>query len=114
MALQPVPLPGARVAFDPHWMPADAADALLQALRHDLPWATHRIRLFGREVDSPRLSCWIGDAGARYAYSGTRLQPLPWPSVLDAVRPRVAEACGVAFNSVLANLGWTRRDGLAP
>lgn len=66
------------------------------------------IRLFGREVASPRLSCWIGDAGASYVYSRTRFEPRPWPPALRALRTRVEHACGARFNSVLANL---YRDG---
>lgn len=111
-------LPGAEVALDPSWLPQAEADALLQALLDTVPWESHRIRLFGRKVDSPRLSCWIGDPGAAYVYSGTRFEPHPWPRALRPVRRRVAEACGTEFNSVLANLyrdgrdamGWHRDD----
>jgi len=64
--------------------------------------------MFGRVVDSPRLSAWIGDEDAVYRYSGTRFVPRPWTPELLALRDRVAAACGVPFNSVLANL---YRDG---
>lgn len=74
----------------------------------DLPWEVHRIRMFGRVVDSPRLSAWIGDEDAAYRYSGTRFAPHPWTPTLLALRDRVAVACGASFNSVLANL---YRDG---
>ena len=40
--------------------------AVRGAARRRSPWEVHRIRLFGREVDSPRLSCWIGDPDAGY------------------------------------------------
>lgn len=113
-----IELPGAEVALDESWMPPGEADALLRALLDTVPWEIHRIRLFGREVDSPRLSCWIGDRGASYVYSGTRFEPRPWPPALAPVRRRVADACGTDFNSVLANLyrdgrdamGWHRDD----
>jgi alkylated DNA repair dioxygenase AlkB len=104
----PLALPGAELALDPHWLDAPAADALFAALLADVPWETHRIRLFGREVDSPRLSCWIGDPGTAYTYSGTRFQPHPWPRLLQVVRERLGDELGVDFNSVLANL---YRDG---
>jgi alkylated DNA repair dioxygenase AlkB len=77
-----------------------------------VPWETHRIRMFGREVDSPRLSCWIGDPGASYVYSRTRFEPRPWPAALQALRPRVDAAAGVAMNSVLANLYRDGRDAM--
>lgn len=118
MPLSSIELPDADVALDPHWLPAGEADALLRDLLATVPWETHRIRLFGREVDSPRLSCWIGDPHAAYTYSGTRFEPKPWPDALRSIRARVAAACGVEFNSVLANLyrdgrdamGWHRDD----
>src|SRR6476659_781651 len=59
MPLTPLALPGAELALDPHWLDGAQADALVAALLADVPWEVHRIRLFGREVDSPRRSCWI-------------------------------------------------------
>jgi len=110
---QRIDLPGADVVLQPHWLAPAEADALLAALLTAIPWETHRIRLFGREVASPRLSCWIGDRGTGYTYSRTRFEPRPWPPALAALRPRVEAACQARFNqtrfnSVLVNL---YRDG---
>jgi alkylated DNA repair dioxygenase AlkB len=96
------------VALAPGWLEPAEADRLMAALRDELPWEVHRIRMFGRIVDSPRLSAWVGDRDATYRYSGTRFVPHPWTPSLRALRDRVAEACGARFNSVLANL---YRDG---
>lgn len=103
-------LPGADVTLDPDWLRSDDADALFAGLLADVRWEVHRIRLFGREVDSPRLSCWIGDPDAAYAYSGLRLQPRPWPPALQRVRDRLQCELGTEFNSVLANLYRDGRD----
>ena len=92
------------------WLPADAAEALMRRLLADIPWETHRIRLFGREVDSPRLSCWVGDPGTAYTYSQTRFEPRPWPPALLETRERLQAATGGVFNSVLANLYRDGRD----
>ena len=108
MVLDVIPLPDAQLQFDPHWLGPLEADALLDGLHRDVPWETHRIRIFGREVDSPRLSCWIGDPDARYRYSGTLFEPHPWPDALVPVRERLERTLDVAFNSMLANL---YRDG---
>jgi alkylated DNA repair dioxygenase AlkB len=105
---QRIDLPGADVVFAPAWLTRDDADALQARLIAEIPWEVHRIRMFGRVVDSPRLSAWIGDADATYRYSGTPFMPKPWTDSLAALRDRVAEACGARFNSVLANL---YRDG---
>ena len=107
-AWQRIALPDADVALHTNWLPPSEADALLENLLATVPWETHRIKMFGRELDSPRLSCWIGDDGASYTYSRTRFEPHPWPDALAALRTRVASACDARFNSVLANL---YRDG---
>lgn len=96
----------------PNWLAPAEADALMLAAQHELPWETHRIRMFGRWVDSPRLSCWMGDADAHYRYSGADFQPHPWASALLALRERLQLACGGRFNSVLANRYRDGRDSM--
>ena len=105
-------IPDARLQFVPQWLAASDADALLAALREQVVWETHRIKLFGRVHDSPRLSCWIGDAGASYVYSRVRFEPRPWPPALAALRARIDQASGVAMNSVLANLYRHGQDAM--
>ncbi|UYB51715.1 alpha-ketoglutarate-dependent dioxygenase AlkB [Xanthomonas sp. AM6] len=105
-------LPGADVRWLPGWLaPAEAA-ALFAQLLGEVAWEVHRIRLFGRLVDSPRLSCWIGDPEASYRYSGTRFAPHPWPPALRPLRDRLAAETGVPFNSVLANRYRDGRDAM--
>ena len=110
--LQPLPLIDGELAWAPGWLEPGAADALLEDLRDRVPWEVHRIRLFGREHASPRLSCWIGDPEAVYRYSGTVFQPHPWPASLAALRNRLQEAVGARFNSVLANRYRDGRDAM--
>lgn len=105
-------LPGADVRWLPGWLAQAEAAALFAYLLHAVEWEVHRIRLFGRLVDSPRLSCWIGDADASYRYSGTRFAPHPWPPALLPVRARLEAETGVAFNSVLANRYRDGRDAM--
>jgi alkylated DNA repair dioxygenase AlkB len=118
MALESIEVPGAALTLDPAWLPGAEADALFDGLRASVPWEVHKVRLFGREVPAPRLSCWIGDPGTAYRYSGQRHQPRPWPPGLRPVRTRLEAELGAPFNSVLANLyrdgrdamGWHRDD----
>jgi alkylated DNA repair dioxygenase AlkB len=107
-----IELPGAELRIAPTFLGAVDADAALAALRSEIPWEQHRIRLYGREHASPRLSCWIGDAGAHYTYSRTRFEPRPWTPALDALKAKVQAACGSRFNSVLANLYRDGADGM--
>ena len=112
MMLEDLPLAGASLQFDRQWLTQARADALFDALHSGIDWEVHRIRLFGRLVDSPRLSSWIGDSDASYVYSGSRFDPRPWPQALAALREQLAAATGERFNSVLANLYRDGRDAM--
>lgn len=111
-------LPDAELAFFPDWMDAGEADTLMAQLLEHVEWEIHRIRMFGRFLDSPRLSSWIGDPDATYRYSGTPFEPRPWPLPLLPLRDRLSEELGTSFNSVLANryrdggdcMGWHSDD----
>ncbi|WP_045728446.1 alpha-ketoglutarate-dependent dioxygenase AlkB [Xanthomonas sp. GPE 39] len=105
-------LPGAEIRWLPDWLAPEEATLLFAQLLVEVRWEVHRIQLFGRLVDSPRLSCWIGDPEASYRYSGTRFAPHPWPAVLLPLRERLTAETGVAFNSVLANRYRNGRDAM--
>lgn len=104
--------PAADLRYAERFLSTARADALLAALRDEIPWQTHRLRLFGREVDAPRRACWIGDADAVYTYSRTRFQPQPWTPRLADLRDELAACLGLRFNSVLANLYRDGRDSM--
>ena len=91
---------------------ADVAQEWFRLVHDEVAWELHRLRLFGREVDSPRLSCWIGDPEAIYTYSGTRFSPHPWTSACSELRDRVGVLCGERYNSVLCNLYRDGRDSM--
>lgn len=107
-----MPAACAPASLAPGWLEAAQAAHLQAALLEAIPWQVHRIRLFGRWVDSPRLSCWIGDAGAAYRYSGVRFAPHAWPEALQPLRARLVRELDTPFNSVLANLYRTGMDAM--
>lgn len=107
-----IALPGAQLRIAPAFLTADEADAVLSTLSAEIPWEQHRVRLYGREFTSPRLSCWVGDPGACYTYSRTRFEPRPWTPVLGMLKAKVEYACDSRFNSVLANLYRDGADGM--
>ena len=107
-----LPLADASLLMDSAWLPASRADALMADLREGLDWEVHRIRMFGRLVDSPRLSSWIGDPEASYVYSRIRFEPRPWHPSLMQLRRELQALLGVDFNSVLANRYRDGRDAM--
>lgn len=100
------------------WLDPEAADELLVHLRMQIPWRQEAITLFGRTHPLPRLTCWVGDPGCSYAYSGLLNQPEPWSPLLEALRTQLGEQLGFRFNSLLLNryrrgddrMGWHADD----
>ena len=105
-------LPGAVLRFMPQWLALAEADALFEQLRAQVAWENHRIRMFGRWVDSPRRSCWMGDANAAYRYSGAQFQPHPWLPSVHALCQRAGFASDAMFNSALLNLYRHGQDAM--
>ena len=83
-----------------------------QSLSDGVAWRQDRITLFGRTVNSPRLTAWYGEAGVTYAYSGLRLVAGGWLPALLGIRERVGQAVGTSFNSVLLNLYRNEADSM--
>ncbi|CAG9297299.1 alpha-ketoglutarate-dependent dioxygenase AlkB family protein [Celerinatantimonas diazotrophica] len=79
-----------------------------QLLRNSIAWQQHSIRLFGKQVNEPRLSAWMGDPQCAYRYSQQLRLPIPWCEPLKELRQQLNRELGTYFNSVLANL---YRDG---
>ena len=104
---QSLTLPGADVRLA-EFCAADGTEVWRNRLHEEIPWERHCLKIFGRTIDAPRLSCWIGDADAVYTYSRTRFVPHPWTPALSELRRGVESACDARFNSVLCNL---YRDG---
>jgi len=98
--------------LDLHEPYGDAAqcEADRDELTAALPWVQEIYRRPGVEhaIAAPRLTAFVGDDGADYAYAGLRYAPHAWVPRLDSLRAQVQHAAGQAFNCVLANL---YRDG---
>ncbi|WP_313920602.1 alpha-ketoglutarate-dependent dioxygenase AlkB [Tahibacter sp.] len=103
-------LPGATLRFATDLL-ADPV-VLFAQLRAEIAWEQHHLKIFGRTLASPRLSCWIGDADAVYTYSRTRFEPRPWTPRLAALRAALRDCCAQDFNSVLCNLYRDGRDSM--
>jgi alkylated DNA repair dioxygenase AlkB len=105
-------VPDADITLHPQAIAEPAASRLLRDLRIANDWQQEEILIFGRPRLVPRLVAWHGDRGARYTYSGTLHEPLPWTPALAEIRARVQELAGCEFNAVLLNLYRGGRDSM--
>jgi alkylated DNA repair dioxygenase AlkB len=99
--------PGLHLRHWPRWLPEPGVSADL--LRLEVPWKQELITLWGRTHPLPRLTCWMGDPGCAYTYSGVRNRIEAWTPAVQQLRALVEEELGVTFNSLLLN---RYRDGL--
>lgn len=96
------------------WLDPDEASVLLTRLLDDVDWRSERLRLYGREVDVPRLVAWFGDPGVNYRYSAADHPCTGWLPDLDRLRQRLLAEEGLHCNLVLLNryrhgldyMGW--------
>ena len=94
--------------YRPGWV--SEPERVFGELRDAIAWEQHELRIHGRAVPTPRLTCWIGDAA--YTYSGITNEPRAWPPPLAALRDRLRAELTVPFNSCLANLYRDGRDSM--
>ncbi len=110
--MEVVPILGAELYYDEHFLPAEEATQLFNALLSKCAWRRHKTA-FGHPV--PRDEAYYGDRGTHYMYSRREYRPLPWLPELLSLKDRVEEATPMAayanlglpklgYNAVLCNL----------
>lgn len=97
-----------RVMLYHNFFDALESDRFFGELLENISWQQDKIKIFGKEVDLPRLTAWYGDEGKSYKYSGITMTPNAWISSLLLIKKEIEEVAELDFNSVLANL---YRDG---
>ena len=88
------------------------ADRFFVGIRGKARWKKQVIRMFGKELVSPRLVAWHGDRNAVYPYSGTTHFPNPWFMEIQEIREKAEAFMDTAFNSVLLNLYRNGKDSM--
>lgn len=115
-----ISLPNATLWYAPQFLLPTEAGTLFAYLQSDknIAWRQDTIRMFGKQVLTPRLSAWYGNEGASYTYSGLTLQPNNWTDELLSIKQKIETISGATFNSVLLNfyrhgqdsMGWHADD----
>ena len=98
------PMPDGEVIIYQNFFSELESDQLFRDLRNSISWRQDKIKLFGKEVNLPRLTAWYGDKGKSYKYSGITMHPNAWTPALFSIKERVEKVVEIKFNSVLANL----------
>jgi alkylated DNA repair dioxygenase AlkB len=86
---------------------------LFKALKETILWKQETIQMYGKLLNTPRLTAWYGENSKTYAFSGKKYDPNPWTPELLLIKQRVEDAAGMAFNSVLLNDYRNGNDSVA-
>ncbi|MEY4685143.1 MAG: hypothetical protein RLZ25_1602 [Pseudomonadota bacterium] len=109
---------GGQFEIIPGFLSGKTADELLLSLIESLDWASERVRMFGRSIETRRKVAFFGTEPLSYGYTGTRHHAKAIPTPLIPILAAVQNSCAAPFNSILATrypdgnaaLGWHRDD----
>jgi len=105
---QSIGLPSDILTYKNNFIGKTESDSILIHLIENTPWVQKIVRYYDKEITTPRLSAWYGDAEQLdYAALGKSV-PLCWTNELLQLKAMVEPIAGITFNSVLLNY---YRDG---
>lgn len=103
-------LPNAWVSYYPNFYNQEKSNLLFIKLKTETDWQKHKISLFGKVFDQPRLTALYSDVDNTYSYSNIKLKALKMTPILNEIRNNIKEKTGFYFNSVLLNLYRDKND----
>ena len=107
-----IDIPDAEVFLYPSLLSNEEADQLFDTLKKRIIWEKHKIKLYGRVHDVPRLTAWYGDPNKSYEYSGIKLKTRLWNAALLKIREKIETISKTKYNSVLLNLYRSGSDSV--
>jgi alkylated DNA repair dioxygenase AlkB len=107
------PMPDGQIVMYRNFFNQVESNQTFQELLNGIKWRQDKMKLFGKEVDLPRLTAWYGDEGKSYTYSGIPMNPDTWTPTLLSIKSRIEEVAQVKFNSVLVNLYRSGKDSVS-
>ncbi|KGG15117.1 MULTISPECIES: alpha-ketoglutarate-dependent dioxygenase AlkB family protein [unclassified Prochlorococcus] len=90
------------------WISTKNSKKLINQLLDEIQWEQTKLRVFGKEYLSPRLTSFLGTKGITYSYSGTKHIGKGFPDWFTPLLKDVQNYCKTEFNGCLLNL---YRDG---
>jgi alkylated DNA repair dioxygenase AlkB len=106
-------LPEELIEYKPGFFTNEESTRLIPILKGTINWSQETIHMYGKLLNTPRLTAWYGDNSKTYAFSGKKYEPYVWTKELLFIKARVDAACKITFNSVLLNLYRNGNDSVA-
>ncbi|MBB5636850.1 alkylated DNA repair dioxygenase AlkB [Pedobacter cryoconitis] len=106
-------LPTELLAYQPGLFDEKECNMLLQKFIAGTPWQQKVVKMYDKQVLTPRLTAWYANEET-YDYTSLRKSaPLNWTPELLMIKQRVEAIAGVTFNSVLLNYYRDGNDSVA-
>jgi len=102
------------VLFYPNFFKQDVFEQLV----NETPWKQDKMKIYGKEVNFPRLTAWYGESDEVYVYSGVVNVPVRFSPLLLDIKQAAERQSGHRFNTALLNyyrdgndsMGWHSDD----
>lgn len=104
-------LPDADIKFYKNFIAFPQTEVISSILEYEIKWKQNKLKIYGKEVLSPRLTAWYGDK--TYTYSGITNIPNAWTNTLLKLKALVEHKASCEFNSVLLGLYRDGNDSIA-
>ena len=92
------------------FLSADQAEKYFKVLLESCKFKSHKIKIFGKEYNTPREESFHSKSQKHYRYSGFALHTNPYLPVLSEMEEQLTEFTKSNFNSVLINLYRNEND----
>ncbi|SEB05083.1 alpha-ketoglutarate-dependent dioxygenase AlkB family protein [Pedobacter hartonius] len=106
-------LPEDLLDYLPALFSPDQSELLLRKFIRESPWEQKVVKMYDKEVVTPRLTAWYADPETVDYTALNKTAPNPWTSELLMIREKVESIAGIQFNSVLLNYYRDGNDSVA-
>ena len=106
-------LPEELLEYHPGLISAAQSEALLHQLIAESPWQQKVVKMYDKEVITPRLTAWYANAETYDYTSLRRSAPNNWTPALLMIKEKAELIAKVKFNSVLLNYYRDGNDSVA-
>ncbi|MFD1772127.1 alpha-ketoglutarate-dependent dioxygenase AlkB family protein [Sphingobacterium suaedae] len=106
-ARKTIEMPDMELMLYEGFIPKEEADYYYTTLLHATPWRQYQMPMYDKVVTAPRMIAWYGEK----EYAGE--DALSWTPELIALRKKIEQETGIAFNAVLLNLYRNGSDSVA-
>jgi alkylated DNA repair dioxygenase AlkB len=92
---------------------SEESDIILNALIEETPWHQKLVKMYEKDVLTPRLTAWYANEDTYDYTSLRRSSPNVWTRQLIAIKKRIELVTKTSFNSVLLNYYRDGNDSVA-